>query len=220
MKCLKFFFALDQSTTMVSSVISLILTGFILAGMWILFLGGLVGSSAYMQAKRFSEQAKTEKVMAEAQAGLSDQTNEVPFETNNVPSQTDDPAALEKKEKSDYIPKIQLTGLTADNYDTYDGWKTGVTFRLKNNGNKTLNRVEVTIYFLDGNNQPVYDEKFYPVSVSELSNDTPLRPGYVWQLDSGHFLTVSRAVPDEWQRGSTNFRRNVRAEITDIKFAH
>ena len=166
----------------------------------------------------FFKQAKTEKVMAEAQAGLSDQTNEVPFETNNVPSQTDDPAALEKKEKSDYIPKIQLTGLTADNYDTYDGWKTGVTFRLKNNG-KTLNRVEVTIYFLDGNNQPVYDEKFYPVSVSELSNDTPL---VVWirvATHSGHFLTVSRAVPDEWQRGSTNFRRNVRAEITDIKFA-
>jgi hypothetical protein len=197
-------------------VVSLIVTGFILFAVSVLFFGG---ASAWMQAKRYSEQAKTEKEMTELQARLSDQTNGATVETITAPPQTDDPAALEKKQKSDYIPLVELTGLTANNYNTYDGWKTGVTFRLKNNGDKTLNRVEVTIYFLDGNHQPVYDEKFYPVSVSNRSNDTPLRPGYAWQLDSGHFMQVSRAVPDEWQNGGPAFRQNVRAEITDIEFA-
>jgi hypothetical protein len=176
-------------------VVSLIATGFILTGIWVIFLGGLVAVPAFEQARK-SEMAR----LASAR-------------TNAPTASVDDPATVEQKQKSAYLPKIELTKLFAIHHDTYEGKKVGVEFKLKNNGEQTLNRVEVTVYFLDRDKRPVYDEKFYPISVSEFSKDTPLRPGYSWQLEPDHFIPVSRALPDEWYPGL------VSAKVTDIEFA-
>ena len=175
-------------------VVSLIGTIVILSAVWVLFLGGLIAYPTFVKAKHDSHQNNVGKEISA---------------TNTITTTAED---LLKKEKADYFSQIELTDLSAHYHDTYDGRKAGVIFRLKNNGEKTLKRIEVTVYFLDRNNNPVYDEKFYPVSVNEYSKDTPLRPSYVWQLDQEHFLPVSRAMPDEWEQG------NAKAEITDIDF--
>lgn len=91
----------------------------------------------------------------------------------------------------------------------------GVLFKLKNKGDKTLNRVEVKCYFLDGSGNRIAEEDFHPVSVSEYSfggDNKPLKPGYVWSMEAGKFYTA-KSVPSEWKEGS------IEVEISEIKFA-
>lgn len=117
------------------------------------------------------------------------------------------------KEKQAYIENIQLYELKSKYYETYfDGKVPGVTFKLKNNGNRTLKRVEVTVYFKDSDGNIIFEEDYLPVLVSEYSfNDNkPLKPNYVWSL--GDKFYKAEKVPSEWKVGS------VSAKITDIEF--
>jgi hypothetical protein len=117
------------------------------------------------------------------------------------------------KEKQDYIENIQLYELKSKYHETYfDGKVPGVTFKLKNNGNRTLKRVEVTVYFKDSDGNIIFEEDYLPVLVSEYSfNDNkPLKPNYVWSL--GDKFYKAEKVPSEWKVGS------VSAKITDIEF--
>jgi hypothetical protein len=175
-------------------IVSFIATIFIL---WILvavFLGvGFVAIPAFMAARHESQ----------IRNGI----------TNSVEA-TKSPANDLLKQKTDYInDSLKLYDCHADYHDSLiDGRVPGVEFKIKNNGNRTLRKVEVTFYFKDSSGQTISEEKYYPVLVTKFGTDNnPLKPGYIWQVESGHFYAAKK-VPSEWQP------RNTTTQITDIEF--
>jgi type VI secretion system VasI family protein len=109
-----------------------------------------------------------------------------------------------ESERSAYIEKVKLYDFEARYYESVlDGRIPGVTFKLKNDGDKTLNRVEVTVYFKDAKGNTIAEEKFLPVLVREyaIGDNKPLKPGYIWQIERGKFYTA-KSVPSEWGEGS------------------
>jgi len=117
--------------------------------------------------------------------------------------------------KQAYVGNLSLYDLQAKYYETYlDKRVPGVQFKLKNNGDRTLDKVEVTVYFKDASGSVVAEENFHPVLVTKysLGDNKPLKPNYIWQLDRGKFYKAE-AVPSEWKEGS------VSAKITDLAFA-
>ena len=91
----------------------------------------------------------------------------------------------------------------------------GVLFKLRNNGDRSLDRVQVTVYFKDANDNIIAEERYTPVLVTEYNfsgDNQPLKAGYIWQNEKGKFYAAKR-VPSEWQEG------NVEARITEIRFA-
>lgn len=95
-----------------------------------------------------------------------------------------------------------------------DGRVPGVLFKIRNNGDRSLDRVEVTIYFKDAAGRVIAEEDYHPVLVSEYSfsgNNKPLKPGYIWQMEKGKFYSAKK-VPDEWEEGSID------AAITEVRF--
>jgi hypothetical protein len=152
----------------------------------------------------------------------ADNTPRSPFE-NSV---GDDDATDEERQreqgrqarvKNAYISQhMELYDVTAKYMDSLlDGKIPGVLFKIRNNGDKSLTRVEVTVYFKDASGNILAEEDFLPVLVSEYSfsgDNKPLKAGYVWQMESRKFYSA-KSVPSEWHEGSIN------AAITDIEFA-
>lgn len=94
-----------------------------------------------------------------------------------------------------------------------DGRVPGVDFKIKNKGNRTLQRVEVTVYFEDKDGNTIAEENYFPVLKASygLSPYKPLKPGYIWQSERGKFYSA-KSVPSEWKEGKAH------AEITSIEF--
>lgn len=95
-----------------------------------------------------------------------------------------------------------------------DGRVPGVNFKLKNSGNRTLNKVSVRVVFYDAEGNAIAEEEYTPVVVSEynIGDNNPLRPNYIYQNEPDKFW-VAKKVPSEWQEGKAT------ATITDIDFA-
>jgi len=121
----------------------------------------------------------------------------------------------QEQRKKAYLKRLKLYDLETGLYDTYlDKRVPGVKFKLKNEGDQALIRVEVTVYFKDAAGATIYEESFVPVSVNSfrLENRGPLRPGYIWELERGKFYTA-KSVPTEWKPGAAE------ARITDLEFS-
>lgn len=140
--------------------------------------------------------------------------------TPNLNAQTPpmamDDARRPTSEEAAYISQhLRIYDLDAHYYDSLlDGRVPGVRFKIQNNGNRTLNRVTVRVVFEDAQGNAIAEQEYNPVLVSQYSygeDNTPLRPHYIWQQSSDHFMTA-RNVPSEWQTG------RARATITDIDF--
>lgn len=121
------------------------------------------------------------------------------------------------QEEAAYIARhLQVYELNAKYFDSIlDGRVPGVTFKVKNNGDRTLNRVTVRVVFQDAAGNPIAEEEYSPVLVSSYSygdGNRPLRPNYISQQERGNFW-AAKSVPSEWQAG-----RAV-ATITEIEFA-
>jgi hypothetical protein len=120
-------------------------------------------------------------------------------------------------EKGLYLKNsIELYDFRASYHEPkYEAKTAGVEFKLKNKGNRTLDKVEVTIFFKNAKGQIIAEENYSPVFVTHYSfsrDNNPLKPGYIWQLERGSYYPAKR-VPDEWKEGSAQ------AQITDIVFA-
>ncbi|MFC1621424.1 hypothetical protein ACFL2G_03870 [Candidatus Omnitrophota bacterium] len=116
--------------------------------------------------------------------------------------------------KQSYIDNVELYDFEAKYFDSmFEGRRPGVTFKIKNAGDKILNRVEVTVYFKDSSGNVIAEEDYHPVLVSDFSlgDNKPLKPNYIWQMESGKFYQA-KSVPSEWQEG------NAIAKVTDIEF--
>lgn len=86
----------------------------------------------------------------------------------------------------------------------------GVFGTIVNKGDKSLKRVEITVYFLDKNGTVIGEKDFNPVLVSEYSfgdDNKPLKPNYV--KDFGY--SVEDSAPSSWSK-------KAKARITDIEF--
>lgn len=92
-----------------------------------------------------------------------------------------------------------------------DGEVPGVVFKIKNNGNKTISEIELTVYFNDGKGNNIAEETYHPVYDSITSDYKELKPNYTFQLESDRFYSA-KTVPVEWKSG------NATIEITSIKF--
>ena len=80
---------------------------------------------------------------------------------------------------------------------------------LENKGQKTLNRVSITIYFLNNQGQRIGERSYSPVMVSDFNfgDNTPLRPGY--RRDFGY--SVEDDAPSNWSK-------KIDAVVSDIEF--
>lgn len=116
-------------------------------------------------------------------------------------------------EKINYFPNVIVYDFVAKYYEQYFGGKdAGVVFKVKNNGNKELKKVQLTVYFKDNTGNIIHEDKFTPVSeYSWDSNSESLKPNHIWQMDSGYYLKADN-VPSEWKEGA------VEVKITDIDF--
>jgi hypothetical protein len=122
--------------------------------------------------------------------------------------------AEKEQRKLAYLKRLKLYDLETGLYDTYlDKRVPGVKFKLKNEGDLTLSRVEVTIFFKDAMGTTIYEESFVPISLTSftLGKRGPLRPGYIWELKRGTFYTA-KSIPTEWKSGAAE------ARITDLDF--
>ena len=120
----------------------------------------------------------------------------------------------EFEEKQSYLANVELYDLKTKYYETYlDKRVPGVEFKIKNKGNRTLNKVEVTVYFEDKEGNTIAEENFHPVLVSKYSyrDNKPLKSNYVWQQERGKFYKAD-SIPSEWIEGAAT------AKITDIEF--
>lgn len=117
------------------------------------------------------------------------------------------------KEQSVYMrDKIKIYEINAGYQDSLlDGRVPGLTFKIKNEGDKTLDRVAVRAVFKDAEGNPIAEENYVPVIAGGYDPDPPLRPGYIWQNEQGTFLTA-KSVPSEWDGASVSL------SVTDIDF--
>lgn len=138
------------------------------------------------------------------------------LDTNTTEAAAPTTASSPTVEEAAYIKQnLRLYDLQAKYYDSMlDGRVPGVDFKIQNNGNRTLNKVTVRVVFYDAGGNPISEEEYYPVIVSDYSVDdnTPLRPHYIWQQESDKFYEAKN-VPSEWAEGK------VTATITEIEFA-
>lgn len=107
--------------------------------------------------------------------------------------------------KQAYIDKVKILNLRVAEAQ-FGGL--GIFGEIKNTGDKTLTEVEITIYFLDKNNKPIFEKTYLPVLVSDFSigNNKPLRPNY-----SEKFGYKPDDIPSDWAQ-------KVRTKITNIEF--
>ncbi len=130
------------------------------------------------------------------------------------PAETNKEAASVNIKKQEYLKNLEIYDFKARYYETsLDGRVPGVEFKIKNNGTETLEMVKVTVYFKDVQGNTIAEEKYTPVLVSpfSFSDNKPLKPNYIWQLERGKFYTA-KSVPSEWKEGAAEIR------VTDLRF--
>ena len=122
----------------------------------------------------------------------------------------------ERVAKQEYIKNVALYDLEAKFYTTFSNTNVpGVKFKLKNNGDKLLREVEVTVYFKDAEGMVIAEERYRPVLAMKKSysgDQVILKKNYIWQMEEGNFYKAE-GVPTVWQEGA------VEAKVTNIKLA-
>lgn len=116
------------------------------------------------------------------------------------------PSAATDPEKQNYLQFIKVNKVEVGQTVLQEP---GVFGEVKNTGNRTLTRVDITIYFLDKQGQPVFEKQFPAVIVGSSSfmrEDKPLKPGY-----SQKFGVKADDAPSEWARAVT-------VKVTDVDF--
>ena len=153
-----------------------------------------------------------------ASVAITETMDKAPREMNAQRKALEDEREREQGDsiKAAYIAEhLELYDVSAKYMDSLlDGRVAGVLFKLRNKGERSLAKVEVTVYFKDQNGNVIAEEEYTPVLVSEFSfsgDNKPLKPGYVWQMEKGKFY-AAKSVPSEWKEGS------VAASITEIRF--
>ena len=126
--------------------------------------------------------------------------------SSTTPSVTPSESPKLSADESDYLAKVLVKGVNVGK-STLD--ETGVFGEIKNAGDRTLKKVEITIYCLGSDGKPIFEKTYLPVMVSELSFDEsgqPLKPGY-----SRQFGVRLDDAPSDWSR-------KVDVKVTHVEF--
>ena len=159
---------------------------------------------------------RTQQAMEDVRKTETDRATPLGSETTPTTEDLEFAPSPEPTPEEQYIAgNIELYEFEAKYMDSVlDGLVPGVTFKIKNNGGRTLDRVEVVVLFKDASGSVIAEEDYFPIFVSEfnLSGDTkPLKPGYIWQQERGKFF-AAKSVPSEWKEGAAEIK------IVDIRF--
>jgi hypothetical protein len=106
----------------------------------------------------------------------------------------------------EYIPKILVRNISVG-LSILD--ELGVFGEIKNTGDSTLQKVEITIYCLDKAGKTIFEKSYHPVLVTDFSfsdANEPLKPNY-----SRKFGVKMDDAPSDWSR-------KVNVFVTDISF--
>lgn len=177
--------------------------------------------------KEMAEQEKVNSLQKEAQNLLASNQFEEALNRYNEMSEISSGVEAAKQgiahttksmedfaEKMSYMEKVQITEFRAQRIDT--SLKEGVPavrISLKNIGDRSLDMVEVIVYFKDKDDQIIFEEDLHPVIVSEYSSSTkPLKPGYVQEMEEGRYYIIESQL-SEWAEGEAT------AKVTDIRFS-
>jgi len=132
--------------------------------------------------------------------------------TSQVPTASAPAATRESRpnngppETAAYLPRVSLVGIRVE--DSLTG--KGVFGEVKNNGDRALSKIEVTIYCLGRDKKPVFEKTYTPVLVGPFSfgdEAQPLKPGY-----SRKFGVRLDDAPSDWSG-------DVDVKITAVTFA-
>lgn len=157
-----------------------------------------------------AQQVVAEVNRAQAERMQAPQQPIVPGEPDASPVEPAGPSPEQKYIEED----LELYDFQAKYMDAVlDGRIPGVTFKIKNKGDRTLERVKVVVLFKDESGTVIAEEDYNPVIVSPYSigDNKPLKPGYIWQQERGKFYTA-KSVPSEWHEGAAE------AKIVEIRF--
>ena len=125
-------------------------------------------------------------------------------------------AMNEFTEKMNYLNKVTITEFSAERIDTYSKKSVpAVRISLKNNGDRSLDKVKVVVYFQDKNGNTIFEEDYHPVLVSKYSfgsDNKPLKSGYVKEMAKGKYYTLDSALTD-WVEGKSV------AKVVDVEFS-
>lgn len=116
------------------------------------------------------------------------------------------PSAATDPEKQNYLQFVKVNKVEVGQTVLQEP---GVFGEVKNTGDRTLTKVEITIYFLDKQGQPIFEKQFPAVIVGSgafMRDDKPLKPGY-----SQKFGVKADDAPSEWAK-------TVTVKITDVEF--
>lgn len=118
-------------------------------------------------------------------------------------------------EKMNYMGKVEITEFLAKRIDTYLKKDVpAVRISLKNKGDRSIDKIKITVYFQDKDGNTIFEEDFHPVLVSRYSfsgDNKPLKPGYVKEMEKDKYYTLDSALSD-WKVGKAI------AKVVDIEF--
>ena len=117
------------------------------------------------------------------------------------------------QEKIDYFSNVVVYDFSSKYYQQYFSGKVpGVVFKIKNNGDRELKKIQLTVYFKDNMDKVIHEDIFTPISEFSWQNNSQLlKPNRIWQLEEGYYLKAEN-VPSEWKEGSAYIM------VTDIEF--
>jgi hypothetical protein len=198
-------------------------TGYVAAALLGVFIGYFAGREHLKYEMRSALNVAAEEIQKGLSSafGIGDEAGQQREQSASGRNQQREQVDIRKEQedaiKSAYISeRLELYDISAKYTDSLlDGKVPGVLFKIRNNGERSLDRVEVTVYFKGQDGRVVAEEDYAPVRVSEYSfsgDNKPLKPGYIWQMERGKFY-AAKQVPSEWNEGSID------ASITSIRFS-
>ena len=121
--------------------------------------------------------------------------------SNNVP----DEAEAKQAARDAYTSKLELTGVQVDHI-WFDG--KSVSGEIRNTGNRTVRKIEITVFYLNEEGRAIFDRTHYPVFAPRWETDESklLKPNH-----SQKFRYKLDEVASQWSG-------EVRVKIAKIAF--
>lgn len=149
---------------------------------------------------------RTQQIMEESQkkGAVRTMPQSLPGDPSRAASEHATPLGPSEEQK--YIAEsLELYDFQAKYMNAVlDGRVPGVTFKIKNKGDRSLELVKAVVLFRDAAGSVIAEEEYTPIIVSQynLTGDNKLlKPGYIWQQERDKFYTA-KSVPSEWKEGA------------------
>jgi hypothetical protein len=111
-------------------------------------------------------------------------------------------------EKSAYMTNFSFTRFHLERTDFGNVWGATVSFGLKNNGDRAVTGIKVTLNMMDTNGVICHQEPFTPFYDK---TNAPMLPGQSWGTDENSPVIIP-SLPDSWLGGYDYI------QVTDVQF--